>query len=114
MQDLGLDEGADMKAEVFLAEDYTPAEDEPFMNDRQLEYFRRKLINWRNELLEDSRDTIEGLQDSTRAIPDVATAQAKKPTGRWNCARGIANASWSRKSTPRCAGSTKANTATAR
>ncbi|MEL7258634.1 MAG: RNA polymerase-binding protein DksA [Pseudomonadota bacterium] len=72
MHDLGLDEGADMKAEVFLAEDYTPAEDEPFMNDRQLEYFRRKLINWKNELLEGSRDTIEGLQDGTRAIPDVA------------------------------------------
>ncbi|MEQ9674831.1 MAG: RNA polymerase-binding protein DksA [Roseovarius indicus] len=61
-----------MKAEVFLPEDYSPAEDEPFMNERQLEYFRRKLIQWKSELLEDSRDTIEGLQDSTRAIPDVA------------------------------------------
>ncbi|MEM8774537.1 MAG: RNA polymerase-binding protein DksA [Pseudomonadota bacterium] len=61
-----------MKAEVFLAEDYTPAEDEPFMNERQVEYFRRKLLHWKSELLEDSRDTIEGLQDSTRAIPDVA------------------------------------------
>ncbi|MEQ8898901.1 MAG: RNA polymerase-binding protein DksA [Roseovarius sp.] len=61
-----------MKAEVFLPEDYSPAEDEPFMNERQLEYFRRKLIHWRTDLLEDSRDTIEGLQDGTRAIPDVA------------------------------------------
>lgn len=61
-----------MKAEVFLPDDYQPAEDEPFMNERQLEYFRRKLIAWRNDLLEDSRDTIVGLQDSTRAIPDVA------------------------------------------
>ncbi|HKL45423.1 MAG TPA: RNA polymerase-binding protein DksA [Roseovarius sp.] len=61
-----------MKAEVFLPEDYRPAEDEPFMNERQLEYFRRKLVNWKNDLLEDSRDTIEGLQDGTRAIPDVA------------------------------------------
>jgi DnaK suppressor protein len=42
------------------------------MNDRQLEYFRRKLLNWKEELLADSRDTIEGLQDSTRNIPDVA------------------------------------------
>ena len=72
MPDTGLDEGATMKAEVFLPEDYSPAEDEPFMNDRQLEYFRRKLVTWRNDLLEDSRDTIEGLQDNTRAIPDVA------------------------------------------
>ena len=61
-----------MKAEVFLPEDYKPAADEPFMNDRQLEYFRRKLINWKSEILEDSRDTIEGMKDSTRNIPDVA------------------------------------------
>lgn len=61
-----------MKAEVFLPDDYRPAEDEPFMNERQLEYFRRKLIAWKQELLAESRDTIEGLQDSTRNIPDVA------------------------------------------
>ncbi|WP_111734267.1 RNA polymerase-binding protein DksA [Roseovarius amoyensis] len=72
MPDTGLDEGATMKAEVFLPDNYRPAEDEPFMNERQLEYFRRKLIAWRNELLEGSRDTIVGLQDGTRAIPDVA------------------------------------------
>ncbi len=61
-----------MKPESFLPEDYRPAEDEPFMNDRQLEYFRRKLLNWKTELMAGSRDTIEGLQDSTRNIPDVA------------------------------------------
>jgi len=61
-----------MKQEVFLPDDYRPAEDEPFMNDRQLEYFRRKLLDWKNELLAGSRDTIEGLQDNTRNIPDVA------------------------------------------
>ena len=61
-----------MKQELFLPDDYSPAEDEPFMNDRQLEYFRRKLLNWRAEILADSKDTIEGLQDGTRNIPDVA------------------------------------------
>jgi len=61
-----------MKVEVFLPEDYHPAEDEPFMNERQTEYFRRKLLNWKNEILADSKDTIEGLQDNTRAIPDIA------------------------------------------
>lgn len=60
-----------MKVETFLPEDYRPAEDEPFMNERQLEYFRRKLIEWREELLDGSRSTIEGLQDGTRNIPDV-------------------------------------------
>lgn len=61
-----------MKAESFLEDDYRPAEDEPFMNERQLEYFRRKLLAWREDLLADSRDTVEGLQENTRNIPDVA------------------------------------------
>ena len=61
-----------MKAEVFLPDDYRPAEGEPFMNERQLEYFRRKLLAWKADLLNDSRETIEGLQDSTRNIPDIA------------------------------------------
>lgn len=64
--------GDDMKQETFLPDDYRPAEDEPFMNDRQVEYFRRKLLNWKAELQAGSRDTIEGLQDGTRNIPDVA------------------------------------------
>jgi DnaK suppressor protein len=61
-----------MNVEISLPKDYHPAEDEPFMNDRQLEYFRRKLIAWKAELLEDSRDTVAGLQDDTRNIPDIA------------------------------------------
>ena len=68
----GLQKGAEMKAEVFLPDDYRPAEDEPFMNERQVEYFRRKLLDWKNELLADSKDTIEGLQDGSRNIPDIA------------------------------------------
>ncbi|MFL2786817.1 MAG: RNA polymerase-binding protein DksA [Paracoccaceae bacterium] len=61
-----------MNQEAFLPKDYTPVEDEPFMNDRQLEYFRRKLLAWKNDLLSDSKETIEGLQDGTRNIPDIA------------------------------------------
>jgi len=61
-----------MKAEVFLPEDYRPAEGEPFMNERQLEYFRRKLLTWKNDLLDESRSTVETLQGGTRNIPDVA------------------------------------------
>lgn len=61
-----------MKAETFLPEDYRPADSEPFMNDMQVEYFRRKLLNWRGELLEGSRDTVAGMKDQTRSIPDVA------------------------------------------
>ena len=61
-----------VKAEVILDADYMPAEDEPFMNDRQLEYFRRKLVDWKNSLLADSKETIEGMQEGARNIPDVA------------------------------------------
>lgn len=61
-----------MKAEVFLPEDYTPAEDEPFMNERQTEYFRRKLIDWKQSILDETNLTIEGMQEGTRNIPDIA------------------------------------------
>ncbi|MEO1407732.1 MAG: RNA polymerase-binding protein DksA [Pseudomonadota bacterium] len=61
-----------MKAEVFLPDDYRPAEDEPFMNDRQLEWFRRELLRQKNDLLSESKNTIAGLQDGTRNIPDIA------------------------------------------
>ena len=77
----GKNKGSAMKAEVFLQDDYRPAEDEPFMNDRQVEYFRRKLLAWRAELLDDSKHTIEGLQDGTRNIPDV-TDRASEETDR--------------------------------
>ena len=42
------------------------------MNDRQLAYFQRKLLDWKADLVSDSKDTITGLQDGTRNIPDVA------------------------------------------
>ncbi len=61
-----------MKAEVFLPDDYRPAENEPFMNDRQLEYFRRKLIVWKQELMSQSAETVEALQESGRNVPDIA------------------------------------------
>jgi DnaK suppressor protein len=62
----------EMKSEVILDTEYRLTEDEPFMNERQVEYFRRKLLNWKTELLEGTKDTIEGMQEGTRNIPDVA------------------------------------------
>jgi len=61
-----------MKPEIFLPDDYRPAEDEPFMNDRQLEYFRRKLLSWKDEILNDSRETLQELANGTRNLPDIA------------------------------------------
>lgn len=81
MSEIGTKMGTSMKPEAFLPDDYRPAEDEPFMNDKQQEYFRRKLLAWKNDLMEDTRDTIEGLQEGTRNIPDV-TDRASEETDR--------------------------------
>ena len=61
-----------MKSQIFLPEDYRPAETEPFMNELQLEYFRRKLKLWKQELQDQSAETLEGPQDSGRNVPDIA------------------------------------------
>ena len=61
-----------MKRQTFLPDEYRPAEDEPFMNERQLEYFRRKLLAWKQELLDQSAETLEGMKDSGRNVPDIA------------------------------------------
>ena len=61
-----------MKSEVLISNDYHPSDDETFMNEKQVEYFRKKLLLWKGDLMSDSKDTIESLQDSTRAIPDIS------------------------------------------
>lgn len=53
-------------------EEYRPTEDEPFMNPRQREYFRRKLEAWRDEILRESRETLENLQEESQNHPDMA------------------------------------------
>lgn len=53
-------------------EQYRPTEDEPFMNDRQQEYFKRKLLDWREDILRESKDTLTGLQEDSLQLPDVA------------------------------------------
>jgi len=61
-----------VKEAIVLDKDYLPADDEPFMNNRHVEYFRRKLTDWKENILEGNRDTIVGMQAGTRNIPDVA------------------------------------------
>lgn len=55
-----------------LTKNYRPSDDEPFMNERQREYFRQKLLAWKEEILEESRSTIASLQQDTVAEPDLA------------------------------------------
>ncbi len=58
--------------EYSLHEGYRPADDEPFMNVRQTEYFRRKLLGWKDDILRESRGTITNLQADTSSHPDLA------------------------------------------
>jgi DnaK suppressor protein len=51
---------------------YRPTEDEEFMNNRQLEYFRKKLLNWKEDILRESRETVSHLQTETENHPDIA------------------------------------------
>jgi DnaK suppressor protein len=51
---------------------YRPSEDEPFMSDRQRDYFRRKLLHWKDEILRESRETLTALQNENENHPDIA------------------------------------------
>jgi DnaK suppressor protein len=51
---------------------YRPTEKEPFMNPRQREYFRKKLLAWKEEILLESRETLETLQADSHNHPDYA------------------------------------------
>jgi DnaK suppressor protein len=51
---------------------YHPSEDEPFMSERQLEYFKQKLQNWKEDILRESRETVTHLQAETENHPDFA------------------------------------------
>ena len=59
-------------AAVLAESEYRPTEDEPFMNDRQLDYFKQKLLNWKDEILRESRETVTHLQSETENHPDLA------------------------------------------
>jgi DnaK suppressor protein len=52
--------------------EYRPSEDEEFMNERQLEYFKQKLLNWKEDILRESRETLSHLQSETENHPDLA------------------------------------------
>ncbi|MBR9825815.1 MAG: RNA polymerase-binding protein DksA [Alphaproteobacteria bacterium] len=57
---------------IELPNGYMPSDDEPFMNERQQEYFRRKLNAWKDEILRESKSTISNLQEDMGALPDLA------------------------------------------
>jgi DnaK suppressor protein len=59
-------------ADIVVDEGYRPTEDEPFMNERQREYFRRKLIRWKSDILREAQETLANLQSENENHPDLA------------------------------------------
>jgi len=57
---------------VELESEYRPTEDEPFMNDRQREYFKNKLLAWKDDILKESKETLAALQEESQNHPDLA------------------------------------------
>jgi DnaK suppressor protein len=57
---------------VKLSSKYRPTDKEPFMNKKQREYFRRRLLEWRDELLRESNVTLQHLQRDSIHAPDIA------------------------------------------
>ena len=59
-----------MRADKLKA--YRPSEKEPFMNERQREYFRLKLLAWKDDILKEAKETLQHLQDENQNPPDLA------------------------------------------
>jgi DnaK suppressor protein len=60
---------------------YRPTDKEPFMNERQREYFRNKLLAWRENILREAKETLAHLQDENQNHPDLAdraTSEAER------------------------------------
>jgi DnaK suppressor protein len=55
-----------------ITHDYRPSEDEPYMNDAQREYFRRRLLNWREEILRGSSETLRQLKEEDNRVADMS------------------------------------------
>ncbi len=65
---------------ITLPPDYKPSKDEEFMNERQLEYFRQKLVAWKEELLKKSDDTLETMREEGGLVEPDITDRASAET----------------------------------
>ena len=66
------DDRAGSQAETALPEGYRPSDDEPFMNERQRLYFRTKLVAWKEDIIRQTRETLEGLTTTSEHHADLA------------------------------------------
>jgi len=61
-----------MESEIQLPSDYRPTSEEEFMNPKQLEYFRKKLLSWKEDIIRESAETLQTLQSESLREPDIA------------------------------------------
>ena len=54
-----------------ISKNYKPTQKEKFMNAKMKEYFKQKLLKWKNELLKESSQTLNNLQSDNEAKPDI-------------------------------------------
>lgn len=79
---------------IQIPADYRPQENEPFMNEKQREYFRRKLNSWKEEILRESRETIQNFfKPRPFPTPIWPTGLRPKRSGSWNCVPAIGRGS---------------------
>src|SRR5579859_7041584 len=62
--------GGSAPRNISAPDKYRPSDNEPFMNERQRDYFRAKLLKWREDILQDARETIQHLQDDNQNHAD--------------------------------------------
>lgn len=67
-----------MSMSASIDSDYKPSETEEFMSERQRDYFRRKLLGWKEEILRESRETLTALQTESENHPDLADRAASE------------------------------------
>jgi DnaK suppressor protein len=65
-------------SQLELKEGYLPTDKEEYMNDQQLEFFRRRLVQWQDELIQESQETINNLQGEVRDIGDEAERASRE------------------------------------
>ncbi len=63
--------GSGEAPQIELEDGYRPSQDEPFMNTRQLEYFRLKLLHWKAAILREAEETLNHLQSESLREPDI-------------------------------------------
>lgn len=60
------------KLDIELEAGYTPSVDEDYMNPKQIAYFKAQLLNWKNDILSESKSTLSDLQTTSINLPDIA------------------------------------------